>query len=132
MSLQVTCGCGKQYKVSDDNAGKKAICKRCGRKLSIPSAEEVTSSDSLFDALEADAVTSGNLLPSSYPRSNSGQSDGNVTIIASTVAGTAVVMLVMVIGVYSLLKATPAPTTPVANGRVIRPLCVRHRGRTRS
>ncbi len=116
MAIQVTCSCGKQYSVSEDFAGKKAICKRCGKEFRIPSAHEATGSDSLFDALDDETATSGNLLPVSHPRSNAGRTNASTAIIVSTVAGTALAMLAIGIGLHALMNPTPPSTAPVAIG----------------
>ncbi len=36
MSILVTCGCGKQFKVKDELAGKRGKCAACGQVLSVP------------------------------------------------------------------------------------------------
>lgn len=40
MPIKFRCTCGKVYKVADDHAGRKIVCKGCGKKLKIPGAVE--------------------------------------------------------------------------------------------
>jgi hypothetical protein len=42
MTIFVTCECGKVYQLSDNKAGKRATCKKCGNSLQIPNAGEVS------------------------------------------------------------------------------------------
>ena len=42
MTIFVTCECGKTYQLSDDKAGKRAKCQKCGESFQIPSSEDVS------------------------------------------------------------------------------------------
>lgn len=46
MAISVSCDCGKQYKFSDDKAGKRFKCKACGELVTIPSLD---ADDDLWD-----------------------------------------------------------------------------------
>jgi prepilin-type processing-associated H-X9-DG protein len=39
MAILVTCDCGKQYQVKDENAGRHFACTECGRELVVPKGE---------------------------------------------------------------------------------------------
>ena len=41
MTIFVTCECGKTYQLSDDKAGKRAKCQKCGNPFQVPSAGDV-------------------------------------------------------------------------------------------
>lgn len=46
MMIQVKCGsCGRQYKLPDETAGKRARCKACGEAMAIPAAKPAKQSD---------------------------------------------------------------------------------------
>ncbi len=42
MTIFVTCKCGKTYQLSNDKAGKRAKCQKCGESFRIPSSESVS------------------------------------------------------------------------------------------
>ena len=53
MSLVAECrGCGKQYKVDEKFAGKKAKCKNCGAAIAIPAAPPPPEPDDPFAAMD--------------------------------------------------------------------------------
>lgn len=43
MSITATCGCGKQYSLADQFAGKKVKCKVCGQAFVVPAAVAAVS-----------------------------------------------------------------------------------------
>lgn len=43
MSIAATCGCGKQYSLADQFAGKKVKCKACGQAFVVPAATAVVA-----------------------------------------------------------------------------------------
>ena len=38
MAIEITCDCGKGYRLSDDKAGKRFKCRDCGTLIRVPSA----------------------------------------------------------------------------------------------
>ena len=42
MSIEITCSCGKRYRVADEHAGRKMRCRACQQILAIPLQEEPT------------------------------------------------------------------------------------------
>ncbi len=40
MSIEVSCECGKRFRVGDQFAGKRGRCKACGRTVTVPAAAE--------------------------------------------------------------------------------------------
>lgn len=59
MTIFVTCECGKTYQLSDDKAGKRATCKKCGNALQIPNAGEV--SDASLPSTQEDSQAHGSM-----------------------------------------------------------------------
>lgn len=54
MPIEFACDCGKQFRVSEDYAGKRTKCPACGIALTVPAAPEpeaVTEEDAAFLAL---------------------------------------------------------------------------------
>src|SRR5262245_4876111 len=50
--IHFTCsGCGKPCKASEDSAGRKARCKRCGQTLQIPTTPSPKSEDTVSEQL---------------------------------------------------------------------------------
>lgn len=45
MSIEVTCDCGKGYRVSANKAGKRFKCRDCGTLLQVPNANNRTTDD---------------------------------------------------------------------------------------
>ncbi len=41
MTIEVTCQCGRSYKIPAEHAGKKATCKACGEKFIVESSSEL-------------------------------------------------------------------------------------------
>jgi hypothetical protein len=61
MPITVECnGCGKQYRVSDQAAGKKLRCRNCGRDMMVPAA---AAGDEETDPLEALIAMERNAAP---------------------------------------------------------------------
>lgn len=58
MSIEVTCDCGKGYRLSDDKAGKQFKCRDCEALIRVPQANE---DDSEFSG--TDEETQGESLP---------------------------------------------------------------------
>lgn len=77
MSFVVSCRCGKQFKVRDEQAGKKAKCPGCGTPLLLqpsppPRAQEESDPFASFDleaaaAMERDAVVDESAPPVAAP-----------------------------------------------------------------
>lgn len=77
MSFVVNCRCGKQFKVRDEQAGKKAKCPGCGTPLLLqpsppPRAQEESDPFASFDleaaaAMERDAVVDESAPPVAAP-----------------------------------------------------------------
>ncbi len=66
MSIKFRCACGKVYKVKDSLAGRKTVCKGCGKKLRIPGGTQV--SDGTQAAVAAgDSFEFSNDLPDRSP-----------------------------------------------------------------
>lgn len=40
MVIEITCDCGKRYRIDDQFAGRIAACKSCGKKLKVPRPED--------------------------------------------------------------------------------------------
>ncbi len=65
MPINITCQCGKRYKVADSLAGKKIRCRTCRTVVPVPSLPmELENAESLFgdwssDSFEAQQATSG-------------------------------------------------------------------------
>ncbi len=45
MAIELTCECGKGYRVSDAKAGKRFKCRDCGTLLQVPNANDGTADD---------------------------------------------------------------------------------------
>jgi hypothetical protein len=56
MSISFSCGqCGKDYVVSDNLAGKSAICKACGARMTVPGVEEAAAPADAYGLDEAES-----------------------------------------------------------------------------
>jgi len=54
MPISVECsGCGKQYRVSEQAAGKKLRCRNCGRDMLVPEPSAGSRNRDPFEALVA-------------------------------------------------------------------------------
>ena len=50
MSIEFQCPqCGKPFNVSDEFAGKKAVCKKCGSQMVIPATSQATATPDFYD-----------------------------------------------------------------------------------
>ncbi len=66
MSIKFRCKCGKVYKVKDSLAGRKTVCKGCGKKLRIPGG--AAASDKTTAAVASgDSFEFSNDLPDRSP-----------------------------------------------------------------
>jgi len=55
MSIHVKCPkCSTAYTLSDENAGKKALCKKCGEKFRMPAADEAPEALAVSDVQDTD------------------------------------------------------------------------------
>lgn len=52
MAIEITCDCGKGYRVSDGNAGKRFKCRDCGALLQVPNTNEGTGDETDEDDVE--------------------------------------------------------------------------------
>jgi hypothetical protein len=62
MPIDVTCSCGKQYRVPDTAAGRKVRCKECGGTIDVPAGD-----DEFGGLLDADLDAGGDAPDSTAP-----------------------------------------------------------------
>ncbi|RLT03617.1 MAG: hypothetical protein DWI21_15490 [Planctomycetota bacterium] len=55
MAIEITCECGKGYRVSDDKAGKRFKCRDCGTLLQVPNTNETASDNDNDDDVQMEA-----------------------------------------------------------------------------
>lgn len=48
MTIRFSCTCGAVFEVSEENAGRRGKCARCGSEMTIPHVSEQTTSPGLF------------------------------------------------------------------------------------
>ncbi len=65
MSIKFRCTCGKVYKVKDSLAGRKTVCKGCGKKLRIPGGAPADGAQAAVAA--GDSFEFSNDLPDRSP-----------------------------------------------------------------
>ncbi len=56
MAISISCSCGKQYRLNDELAGKKAKCGGCGNVLAIPAAATATPAVATSATLDPGAL----------------------------------------------------------------------------
>ncbi|CAN5381868.1 hypothetical protein BH10PLA1_BH10PLA1_07110 [soil metagenome] len=53
MVIEITCDCGKRYRIDDQFAGRIAACKSCGKKLKVPRPEDRVAAQSVTAVADA-------------------------------------------------------------------------------
>jgi len=66
MTILVTCDCGKNYRVSDDKAGRRFKCRECGTLLQVPNANEEVSDSENSDAEELEMEQDAEYVPAHH------------------------------------------------------------------
>jgi hypothetical protein len=51
MAIEVTCTCGKQFRLPDDCAGKHGKCSQCGKTVFIPKPTDIPAADTLPEVM---------------------------------------------------------------------------------
>lgn len=89
-------GCGKQFQVGTDKAGRKTKCRECGTSITIPSPQvvsETPASDASGDVAATVAPTETMFNPFQPPQS-SYEPNGQIESVGGFVAGTALSAIV--------------------------------------
>ena len=114
MAIEITCDCGKAYRLNDDKAGKRFKCRDCGTLIQVP---EPSADDSEFGDGEEEAMgeplpvrrrsttASGSAKKKSQKKSSSSTSGSKRPLIIGGVI--AVVALVGGTLAFASLKLSP-------------------------